>query len=381
MKKILAVSLFRTSGREKPYFYEHLGERGLSYFAYGLGTERTIPIFIKGLFVPRRLSRYDLIITSEYFSSFAINLRLALTLSRTKHMTIGLNQSRTLLRSRFSVVNKLVSRIFNRTDLIVVHSRKEIDLFARAHGIALDKFYFSLWGFDLPKIGDGTFSSRPKPYVCLVGRNNRDIETFIDALTDLPIDGIIITSSFARIQRSMPNNVFVYRDLPLNETLSCIKGAKANLILLRDGGRGAGHITAVAAMFAGVPQIVSKADIIKDYVVDGRTAIVVPLGDATAVREAVMLLLQNPSLGSQLSERAQQYALQWMTNDTVSKRIVDAISKLIVGDPHDAYDRDWFAAYESLESERLPRSLWPHAFLPDQLMTQQAKSNRGTSAK
>ena len=142
---------------------------GLSYFAYGLGTERTIPILIKGLFVPRRLSKYDLIITSEYFSSFAINLRLILTASRAKHITIGLNQSRRLLHSRFSMVNKLVSRVFNRTDLIVVHSRKEIELFASAHRIALEQILLLSLGIRLTRDSERNLF-RPAKTLCVFGR-------------------------------------------------------------------------------------------------------------------------------------------------------------------------------------------------------------------
>ena len=156
--------------------------------------------------------------------------------------------------------------------------------------------------------------------MCLVGRNNRDIETFIDAISGLPVDGVIITSGPVRIDGKIPENIFVYRDLPLNDTLSCIGNAKANLILLRDSERGAGHITAVSAMFAGVPQIVSRAAVIKDYVIDGRTAIVVPLGDVVAVKEAVCFVLKNPSSASELSARAKQYALDWMTSAKASEQ-------------------------------------------------------------
>lgn len=348
--KLLGVSLNAQSGRKPPFFREELRRNGYVYTGYGLGTESTFSILAKSFFLPLRLADHDVVITSEYFSSFGINLRLLVTGARAKHVTIGLNQSRRLLKSGIRWIDGIIDYVFRRSDLVIVHSRAEARLFGELHKIPAEKFYFSHWGFDLPTVTRTRFSTWPRPFVSLVGRNNRDIKTFARALEGMSVDGIVITSRQHAPSWELPPNVHVYYDLPLNETLDCIRNARANTILLLDGERGAGHITAVAAMFAGVPQIVSDVDVIKDYLVDGFSAMAVPLGDHEAVSAAIKTIIENSGRAAELSANARGYADRWLTNERVSERIVNALNGLRDGDENTTVDPNWLAAYEGILS-------------------------------
>jgi glycosyltransferase involved in cell wall biosynthesis len=324
------------------------GDKNLAYSRYVLGTERTPLLLLKSIALFRRLSKYDVVVTSEYFSSFGMNLRLYITRCKTKHITLGLNQSRKLLKTGVTLIDAALNKIIRRTDLIVVHSQREIELFSELHDIPRSKFYFSLWGFDLPRAEAKRFSRWPNKYVCLVGRNNRDIDTFVTAVTGMGIDGIIITSRAYRPPTALPANVFFFFDLPFEDTLDCIKNALANVILLKDNFRGAGHITAVAAMFAEVPQIVSEADVLKDYLIPEFSALTVPIGDAQAVRRSLERLVNDRAYAVKLSANAKRYAERWLTNACVSERIATALTALIRNDEVPGVDPEWFAEYEKL---------------------------------
>jgi glycosyltransferase involved in cell wall biosynthesis len=318
-----------------------------------LRTENTLAILSKALFIGEDLSNYDLIITREYFAAFGINLRLLLTFSKVKHVTIGLNQSRRLLKTNFRLVDRLINVVFRRSDLVVVHSRREAELFSRLHRIPANKFYFSLWGYDLPPTEVTRFSAWPKRYVCLVGRNNRDVETFVRAIASVDIDGImIISSNLCVASESLPANVHQFLDLPLGETLDCIKNASVSIILLKDNDRGAGHITMVSAMFLGTPQIVSDVDVIKDYVVDGVSAVTVPVGDVESVKLSIERLLDDSALAVKLSMNARDYAQRWLTNESVVRRMVSALDKLLQGQEFSPVDPDWLDAYEAFSALR-----------------------------
>jgi glycosyltransferase involved in cell wall biosynthesis len=343
--RILEVGLYEHPSAGA-LFTEELGRRGFEYEYNSLRTESTFKILSKSFFVRARLSDYDLIITKEYFASFGVNLRLLLTRARTKHVTIGLNQSRRLLKSSLGPINRLIDAIFNRTNLMIVHSRREATLFNQIHNIPADKFHFLFWGFDLPQTTPTRFSAWPKRYVCFIGRNNRDVETFIRAVTGLDVDAVIIVPASQRIDREdLSSNIHLFLDLPFNETLDCIKNAAANVILLKSDDRGAGHITVVAAMFAGTPQIISDVEVIKDYVVDGVSALMVPLGDAGAVRTAIERILNDPSYAARLSLNAKDYAQRWLTNEQVTKRTVSVLEKLVRGLRVPSVDPEWLSAY------------------------------------
>jgi glycosyltransferase involved in cell wall biosynthesis len=316
-----------------------------------LGTENTRALLVKSFLLPKRLSEYDLIITNEYFSSFGVNLRLLLTGCRSKHVTIGLNQSRRLLQGRIRWINRVINRVFNRSDLVVVHSRREIELFEKTHKISRSRFYFSLWGFDLPHISVTQFSNWPRKYICSVGRNNRDFASFCQACDGLESDGIIVTSNYENLPQTMPSNIHVFRELSTNETLDCIKNAEANVILLKDNSRGAGHITAVAAMFAGTPQIVSNADVLEDYLIDGISAVSVPVGDITEIRTAIRRVISEADLQYRLSTNAQAYATQWLTHKSASNRICVALRALLAGDRLVTVDSSWLNIYETLKAK------------------------------
>jgi glycosyltransferase involved in cell wall biosynthesis len=346
-QKVLHVLLFNNTPTSKnPLLVEKLEKHGFIYNFYSLETAQTFAILRRGLLMRTKLENYEYIITSEYFTSFAVNLRLLLTSAKTKHVVIGLNQSRRLLKTNVRIFDRLINRIFRRADLIIVHSRREAVLFSKFHDIPENRFHFSLWGYDLPSFSASRFSAWPKPYVCLVGRNNRDIETFIKAVTGTDVDGIIIIPSYQSGPAGpLPPNVHVYRDLPQNETLDCIKNAVANIVLVKDNDRGAGHITIVTAMFAGTPQIVSDVDVIKDYVVDGVSAITVPLRAVEAVRSGINKIINDPSNAARLSENAKRYAHSWLTNDSATERIMSALDKLSNGEKIPLVDSAWFDAY------------------------------------
>ncbi|QND70465.1 glycosyltransferase [Tardiphaga robiniae] len=306
-----------------------------------LGTEKTLGIILRALLIRRRLKNYDAVITSEYFACFAMNLRLILTQCGSRHVTIGLNQSRKILKTGLSLIDAATDHVFRRSDLFFVHSLHEISLFRKLHRIASDKFCFLLWGFDLPEIRNDRFAGQSENMLCMIGRNNRDIETFARAVDGLKVAAILITSRHNAIPADLPANVQVHMDLSMEDCLSCIKNARANLILVKDDRRGAGHITAVAAMMLSVPQIVSDARVLNDYFFDGYNCIRAAMGDVASVRLAIEELLANSSLGDSLAENGRDYASRWLTHRAVENRTYAVIGDLLAGRAVSHIDSSW----------------------------------------
>ena len=343
--KVLNITLGHASGKVRAV---DTAQAKFEIHDYSLGTDKTLEILWRAALIGRRLKQYDVIITSEYFASFAVNLRLALTFCWTKHATIGLNRSRRVLKTGLSLIDKVINRIFCRGDLFFVHSRHEISLFSDLHQIPAEKFCFLLWGFDVPKIENDQFDKRPKKYICMIGRNNRDIETFCQAADGLDVDAILVTSQHQNLPDSLPENVHVYTDLSMEDCLSCIKHSCANLILVKDDERGAGHITAVAAMQLGTPQIVSDAQVLSDYFVHGYNCIKVPMRDFASVRSALEVLLTRTDIARQLTLNGIDYALGWLTHEATEARTFATVEILLSNDTIDQVDPLWENAYARL---------------------------------
>lgn len=277
------------------------------------------------------LKGYDLIVSSEYFIGFGINLRLRLAGAKTPHILWGLNQSRRAFDTQGT--KRFVSWVFNRSTRIVVHSRHESLLFASLHDIAEDKFRFVHWGFDLPQVRPGKYADPQRgPYVCLIGRNNRDIATFCAGLEGTGIRGIVITSRLPDDERdelSRFTHIEVHQDLAMNDCLDCMRSALANVVLVNDNTRGAGHITMVAAMLMGKPQIISIAPVVEDYYCNGETALGVKVGSVHEFRAAVLRLRANPGLARDLAAAGRQFGLENCTNDAVATRFMDLAAELV----------------------------------------------------
>jgi glycosyltransferase involved in cell wall biosynthesis len=276
------------------------------------------------------LKGYDLIVSSEYFIGFGINLRLRLLRVKTPHIVWGLNQSRRALDMQ--ATKRFVSWVFNRSTRIVVHSRHEALLFASLHDIAQDKFRFVHWGFDLPQIRPSKYSDTARgPYVCLIGRNNRDVATFCAGLQGTGIRGVVITSRLTDEERdelSRFPHIEVHQDLAMNDCLDCMRSALANVVLVSDNARGAGHITMVAAMLMGKPQIISIAPVVEDYYRNGQTALGVKVGSVEEFRSAVLRLRDDPGLARDLAEPGRQFGLEHCTNDAVARRFMELAAEL-----------------------------------------------------
>lgn len=293
---------------------------------------------------------YDAIVTTEYTLAYAAGLRSLLSRSQTPVIVIGLNLSRSAIATGFSPIDRMIDAPFRRLALSVMHSRHEMNLFRDKHGLDPARMAFALWGFDLPRIESRRFEGAP-PYVCLIGRNNRDFRTFCWAVEKAGARGVIIAPSYAALDFEIPDCVAVYRDLSMSDCLDCIRNASANIILVEDALRGAGHITAVAAMLLGVPQIYSNVPTLHDYLIDGATGWAVPLGDADATAAVINSIQINQDEARRRAEAARAYAERWLSHEAVSARQADLVMSVVEGRAFEAADPEWRTAHDALARE------------------------------
>lgn len=285
----------------------------------------------------------DVVVSNEYRRAFLVNLALILTRSRAPHLVLGMNLSARPIVSRHAVIQRLIDRIFARSSAIVVHSTKEAEFFTELHHLPVGRFCFGHWGFDLPLTDSDRFDSEAKPFVCMIGRNNRDLETFADAVQRAGIAGIAVVPGYMHLDPALEKGLKIYRDLPMADCISCIRNAAANVTLLRDGSRGAGHITVVTAMHLGIPQIYSKTEVLREYFPSDAFGTAVPIGDAAAVSEAILQVLKAhdaPDLDTSADAR-RAFARTWLSHDSGSRRIAAVFLAMLENRALALTDPEW----------------------------------------
>lgn len=283
--------------------------------------------------------RPDIVVSTEYRRSFLVNLALILTRSRAPHLVLGMNLSARPITSARAGLQRLIDRIFARSSTIVVHSLKEAGLFAALHRLPADRFVFSHWGYDLPSADSTRFAAAEKPYFCMIGRNNRDLETFAEAVRLAETRGIAVVPGYLQLDPALERALEIHRDLPMADCIDCIRNSAANVTLLRDGGRGAGHITVVTAMHLGVPQIHSDTEVLREYLPGPRFGTPVPIGDAAAAAAAMREALK-PEPAS-LPEARRAFARTWLSHHHATDRIAAILAATLDGHRLPLIEPDW----------------------------------------
>lgn len=289
--RVLVVTLGDRRTTTEDEYVKHLRAAGAEcdqlVLPYGKRWQRMCQTF----WAARCVRNYNVVITNEYNNAFVFALVGKIFRSSIKSIAISLNISGRPLKSGFIFVDFFIDRVFRGISAVVVHSREEIDLFARLHGISKDNCRFSPWGFDSPTATPTSdFCAESLPYFCMIGRNNRDFDTFIAALSLSNLEGVIVCGENERLNIPPTTRVRVFRNLAMSECAACVRYSLANVILVKDANRGAGHITAVMGMHFAKPHIFTDVPTLEDYLEHARHGIGVKLRDAGAVADAMIKL-------------------------------------------------------------------------------------------
>lgn len=304
----------------------------IEWVPLGIEANGSLQRVIQTLRQLQRPDQFDVVISNEYYISFAVNAWLLVRQHALPHAIWGLNQSRRMLTQ--PLVRSLANMVFARSNLVVTHSRAEQAIFRDVHDIPAGTFRFVPWGFDLPRIDPQPFRADIRPYACLVGRNNRDIATFIAACTEAGIAGVVISSEkdIAELRASKPDHIELHADLSFERCLACLRDSAFSAVLLNDDQRGAGHITMVAAMMLGKAQVVSDAQVIADYVESPTHALKIPIGNTFAAAQAFRRLIDATGERIAMERSAQAHAFAHYSNSAISAHLKSVLAELTGSD-------------------------------------------------
>ena len=327
--KILFVTLGDPQNTPANYIILRLRAAGLACDQLVLPYGRRWKRLIEAFWAARGVENYNFVITDEYNNSFVFTVMGKILKTQAKNIIIGMNLSGRALKTGISFIDKAIDKVFQSLNKVVVHSREEIDLFSNLHSISKSNIVFSSWGFDAPKTSGPTpnFNSEMPRYFCMIGRNNRDFATFTAALANCDVDGIIVCGRDAKITASDTGRLRVFYDLSMEECAACVKYSLANVILVNDADRGAGHITAVMGMQFAKPHIFTDVPTLRDYLVPDQHGIGVALKDVTAVTNAMLAFINDDKLAFRFGQAAQTDSRANHSHLAAQNRIFDIISK------------------------------------------------------
>lgn len=281
----------------------------------------------------RLIKGHDLVISHTPYMTLYFALAMRLTRRRRPHLAFSFNHgNRRFFRGPLLVAAKA---LFPDVSLFVVYSQAEKDLLGKMYSIPQSKLSFQHWAVHPPTVraAPPEYAEELGAYVCCIGRNNRDFETFLKAMSGLPLRAVLVCTGGRLAGLSIPRNVVVKTDLSAEECLRILAGAVASVVPLQDASTGAGHMTIVSAMQLGRPQVITRVDVIRDYVRDGENALLVETRSVGSLRAALLRLIEEPDLARRLGANAKEFADQWLSEEAAARHLGFILDAFAAGRP------------------------------------------------
>jgi glycosyltransferase involved in cell wall biosynthesis len=170
-------------------------------------------------------------------------------------------------------------------------------------------------------------------YIFCGGRSRRDFRTLFEAVKDLPYPVKVVTSSEAEMNphgstlraiSAPPNVEIIRRDADQRFFLDCM--AKATLVVLplvKNNQTQAGIGVYIQAMALRKCVIISAGLGVSDVLTD--QAVLVPPGDPSQLRSAIVRLWSDDALRAAYAERAHRYAMPLGGEDELYRSLLAAL--------------------------------------------------------
>lgn len=188
-------------------------------------------------------------------------------------------------------------------DAMCVSAKREASVYAGRLALPVDRFHFVPWHTNVlePRMAPVTGN-----YAFAAGRTSRDWRTLAAAADGLNVPITVVCSREDAAAVRFPSNVTVLTEVPYDRYRTLLEGARLVLVPLEQHAYSSGQVVILEAMALGKPLITTHVLGTEDYVVDGVDGLLVPPGDAAALRAAILDVATTPGRAEALGQAALQ---------------------------------------------------------------------------
>ena len=274
----------------------------------------------------RERDRYDAIVTDGEQVGILLALLCVLTRQRigTHMMIVHILSTR-----RKSSLFKLF-RLGRQVDLLLVYSSWQQRFIVEELSIPSDRVVLTPFMVDTRFFAPRTATSPPRPMICTAGLEQRDYPTLMEAVSGLDLDVVIAAASPWSKRADTTKGV----PLPPNVTVCQLGYADLRdlyadslfvVVPLFDVGFQAGVTTILEAMAMGKAVICSRTIGQTDVVTDGVTGIYIGPGSASALRSAIVDLVDDLDRAHLIGDAGRQYVLRECDVEVYAQRLASLL--------------------------------------------------------
>lgn len=270
--------------------------------------------------IAAKLSRYDAIITGNIKTAQILGfIRAILRLKSPKHVVLELmlDEQRASLMWRFK---RAIQRIlFSSADLIFVSSKSEIATYAERLRLPRERFRFLPFHTDI--INPERIATHGS-YIFSAGKTGRDFNTLLRAIKDLNVKAVIVSDQYHAQELDVSPNVSLMVDISYDDYLRLLRECHFVVVPLHSLVKSTGQVVILEAMGLGKPVIATETVGTVDYIQHGVNGLMVPVGDAEALRAAIEGLLEDKQLYDRLAVNGLDTVLKHHTFDMYVRGIL-----------------------------------------------------------
>lgn len=226
-----------------------------------------------------------------------------------------------------------IARLAHLIDRYIVYSSSQAAFVEQRLGVARDHIVLTAFMVDTDFFAPSAVSVERRPMICSAGLERRDYPTLMDAVDGLDVDVVIAAASpwskraDTTDSRPLPGNVTVER-LSLSELRDVYAASQFVVMPLEETDFQAGITTILEAMSMGRAVLCSRTSGQSDTVTDGVTGRYVPPGDASALRSAIIDLLDDQNASDAMGERGRAWAVAHADIDQYAARLAVVVREL-----------------------------------------------------
>jgi len=273
------------------------------------------------------MRHYDVIVTANIkLAQFVALYRSLFFIRKPKQIVLELmlDEEASGLMWKLKVIFQRL--LFSSVDLVFVSSTREVESYSRRLRIPPEKFRFIPFHTDIinpRRVGEN------EGFILSAGKTGRDYAVLAEALRGTDTNGVIVSDDYHLQGIDIPANITVRKNIPYSEYLTLMEKSRLVVVPLKKLVKSTGQVVILEAMGLGKPVIATETVGTLDYIENGITGILVPVGDKGALRKAIHDLIRNPSLEEDLARNGLEKVRRDHTFESYVGRILLAAEELV----------------------------------------------------
>ena len=271
-----------------------------------------------------KLNKYDLIVSHGMQSGIVICLFRRLFKTKAKHLVFDIGSFSSA--SEAGAKLKLMQFASKSIDSLIYHTGSQKDYYEKFFPWLMDRIHFVRYGADLEFYQSDEEPKEAKDkYLLCIGYAKRDWDTLIRAYGLIDTDVTLRLIGHVEDKYKGVKGVEQLPFIPINELKEQIEGAVAGVLPLESFNYSFGQMTLLQQMALGKCVIAANVPSLRDYVINGETAIMYEPKNPDDLAEKIGLVLSDEGKRKQIGKDASL----WLRNNCNERVMASDIERVI----------------------------------------------------